>query len=351
MRKRFLGFMLMFITLVPAVAIGRVVDNRFIDKALYKNIYPSTLNGRVQNAATQAQIKDDIDTEIQFDAKTSQSNDRYYQVQSNNNKSQTESNTESDTGVSNTSKGNKSSSNRNVVKRKTTVRTATRNKTTASSNDSRRVVSRSSSSSNVKPTSTTQRSVSRQIVPRTSSIRANLIRSESNTSSNNQTRMSSQQCFANYKECMDRYCERQETAYNRCYCSAKLAKIDSKYQDRIDYLIQEIIKLKYTSNATDEEIKSYWDSTIGVYTNTNPWVNIDNALNIDWATTESRIRGQNAFTTGHSYCANYLRACSYMSTNLRDAYKSEIERDCATYEKGLSRIQIAAESVIESYKK
>ena len=163
------------------------------------------------------------------------------------------------------------------------------------------------------------------------------------------TRLSSQQCFANYKECMDSYCERNDTAYNRCFCSARLSQIDSQYKTRIDDLIEQIIKLKYNTDATDAEIKAYWDATVGTYTGTNPWANIDNALNIDWADTETRFRGQNAFTTGHSYCVSTLRACSYMATNLRDAYKSEIERDCSTYERGLERIQMAAESVIESY--
>ena len=148
------------------------------------------------------------------------------------------------------------------------------------------------------------------------------------------------------------YCMREDTAYNRCYCSAKLAQIDSKYQNKIDNLLQQIVRLQYgASDATSAEIKEYWDQTIGVYTNDNPWVNIENALNIEWADAQSRTRGQNAFNTGHEYCVQHLRACSYMASNLRDAYKSEIARDCETYEKSLQRIQNAAESVIESYKK
>ena len=146
------------------------------------------------------------------------------------------------------------------------------------------------------------------------------------------------------------YCQREDTAYNRCYCSAKLAQIDSKYQNKIDSLIQQIIKLQYNTSVTDDEIKEYWDQTVGSYTGDNPWVNIDNALNIEWADTQSRVRGQNAFNTGHEYCVQNLRACSYMATNLRDAYKSDIARDCATYEKSLQKIKAAAESVIESYK-
>ena len=107
----------------------------------------------------------------------------------------------------------------------------------------------------------------------------------------------------------------------------------------------------YNTDATDAEIKAYWDSTVGVYTGTNPWVSLDNALNINWADMESRVRGQNAFGAGHTYCKNHLRACNYMSNNMRDAYKTEITRDCAAYESSLEKIQNAAESVIETYKK
>ncbi len=39
-----------------------------------------------------------------------------------------------------------------------------------------------------------------------------------------------------------------------------------------------------------------------------------------------------------------------MASNLRDAYKSEIARDCSTYEDTLKKIKNIAESVIEHYK-
>ena len=67
-------------------------------------------------------------------------------------------------------------------------------------------------------------------------------------------------------------------------------------------MIQQIIKLQYGTSTTSDEIKEYWDKTVGIQTNDNPWVNIDNALNIEWADTQSRVRGQNAFNTGHQYC-------------------------------------------------
>lgn len=163
-------------------------------------------------------------------------------------------------------------------------------------------------------------------------------------------RMSSGQCMTGYTECMDMYCEREQTDYNRCYCSAKLAQIDSTYKDAIDSLIKQILTIKNTNNWSDSEMDEYWMSTVGKYSDTNSWTNIDNALNINWADTESRVRGQNAFVTGHDYCVQYLRGCSYMATNLRDAYKSQINRDCATYEQSLGRLKNAAESIVEMYK-
>ena len=163
-------------------------------------------------------------------------------------------------------------------------------------------------------------------------------------------RMSSGQCMTGYTECMDMYCEREQTDYNRCYCSAKLAQIDSTYKDAIDSLIKQILTIKNTNSWSDSEMDEYWMSTVGKYSDTNSWTNIDNALNINWADTESRVRGQNAFVTGHDYCVQYLRGCSYMATNLRDAYKSQINRDCATYEQSLGRLKNAAESIVEMYK-
>ncbi len=232
---------------------------------------------------------------------------------------------------------------RRVVPRSNTARSATNNSAMRNtySNNNRGVVARSSARNNTARAATNVRTT-------------NLRRSTTitNTSSTNGT---SQKCFANYKECMEMYCLREDTAYNRCYCSAKLAQIDSKYQKTIDEKIQRIIELQNTTikpSSDNEEMTSvekYWNETVGQYTGTNPWVNIDNALKIDWASTESRVRGQNAFNTGHEYCVGYLRACSYMASNLRDAYKSEIARDCAAYESTLQKIQNAAESVIANY--
>ena len=163
-------------------------------------------------------------------------------------------------------------------------------------------------------------------------------------------RMTSSQCFANYAECMDQYCERPETAYNRCYCSSKLAQIDSEYQSTIDSMMKDISNVQNTNQWSDQEMNEYWQEKVGNYTDTNTWAALDEALNIDWASTENRIRGQNAFVTGHEYCSSYLRGCYYMAGNLRDAYRTQIARDCDAYEYSLQKIKTAAESIIEANK-
>ena len=320
MGRRISIFILFFVTAVSVNTTTWAAVDKFINKTMYDNIYPSTLNQNVQNAGIDAQMS------------------------------------QKKPSITNTT-GTKTTGRRRVVKRPTKARAATTNtpaKQNTTNSTRRRVVARPNMTRN-KTNAAVRSNTKRRIVARNAApvnrARSGKVARNTNASSGNTKykKLPSAQCFANYKECMDSYCERADTAYNRCYCAARLAQIDAKYQNKIDSLIQQIIKLKYNTDATDAEIKSYWDASVGTYTGTNPWVSIDNALNINWADTESRVRGQNAFNTGHSYCVNYLRSCSYMASNLRDAYKSEIERDCSTYEKGLERIQLAAESVIESY--
>lgn len=164
-------------------------------------------------------------------------------------------------------------------------------------------------------------------------------------------RVSSARCLADYAACMNSYCERANTAYNRCYCSSKLSQIDAKYQNKIDSLITQILTLKTANQWSDSEMNEYWMNNVGKYYGENSWTNIDSALSgINWTDLDSRVRGQNAFATGHQFCAQHLEGCYYMATNLRDAYRSEISRDCASYEQYLYAIQSAAESIVESYK-
>lgn len=219
---------------------------------------------------------------------------------------------------------------------------------TVNSYPQRRVVARPNTARNATNT-TTGRPITTRANKNTNSARY-----QNNTNARNATQttgqVSSVRCMTDYTECMNNYCERPKTAYNRCYCSSKLAQIDYKYKTEIDNLIKQILTIQGTNKWSDDEMNSYWMETIGKYNNTNSWTNLDNALNIDWASMESRVRGQTAFTTGHDYCVQHLQGCAYMLSNLRDAYKSEIGRDCATYESSLIQLKNAAESIISSYK-
>ncbi len=176
-----------------------------------------------------------------------------------------------------------------------------------------------------------------------------VMRTAGNTTVINYDGISTARCLADYTECMDRYCVREETRYNRCYCSAKLAQIDAKYQNTINDLIIQIIQLRGDGTWSEAEMNQYWMERVGNYVGENSWENLNNALNIQWPTPDERNRGQNAFLTGHDYCINHLRACAAGASNLRDAYRSQISRDCQTYEKHLLRIKTAAESIVQNY--
>ena len=215
--------------------------------------------------------------------------------------------------------------------------------TNQNSNSQRRVVARSGTGG-----------VTMHTAARTSRDDGNVSTARQSTSAVYTTEVepiSSARCMADYASCMDGYCKRANTEYNRCYCSAKLAQIDSKYQPEIDSLIKEILSLKTEKHWTDEEMNEYWMETVGKYTGDNSWENLDQALDIDWASMASSVRGQQAFATGHQYCVQHLRGCAYMQTNMRDAYRSEIARDCTAYESSLQKLKNAAESIVESYQK
>ena len=236
-----------------------------------------------------------------------------------------------------------------------------------STNDTRRVIPRSAARvATVSSQRTNQPVTNRRVVPRAAqrvqnSPNANVVRAAvqqrtpANTvrsvNQNTAGNVSSARCMSDYTECMNNYCMREKTAYNRCYCSAKLAQIDATYKNDIDKLIMQIAALKNGNNSINtDEINQYWMDTIGKYYGENSWENIDNALDgIDWSTFESRVRGQQAFATGHEYCSQHLRGCFYMANNLRDAYRSQISRDCAVYENNLQKIKAAAETLLSTY--
>ena len=233
---------------------------------------------------------------------------------------------------------------RRVVPRRTASSTANRLMIGTSPNPGR---------SGITPTGASRtQNKSRNVVARSGRLAdIAMVRTASNNTLNQTAeRASSARCLADYSECMDMYCEREDSAYNRCYCSAKLSQIDAKYQSAIESLVLQIQQLKNENKWSDAKMNEYWMDKVGKYAGTNRWTTIDNATNINWADFESKVRGQNAFNTGHEYCVQHLQGCYYMIRNLRDAYRSEITRDCKAYEDNLLLIKNAAESIVDSYK-
>ncbi len=236
----------------------------------------------------------------------------------------------------------------------------------------RRVVSRSTSQSTARAattttapaTNSTRRVVARAASPRVESSPARgATRGIAQRTAQNKTRATANvtetvtvtydvpttRCLAGYTECMDNYCTRANTAYNRCYCSARLTQIDSKYQDEINDMTLQIIRLRGGGQWTDEEMNEYWMERVGGYVGENSWMRLENAIDIDWPTPEERLQGQTVFLTGHEYCVAHLKNCASMASNMRDAYRSRISRDCDTYEQNMQRIHNAAAAMIEYY--
>ncbi len=234
---------------------------------------------------------------------------------------------------------------RHVVPRRasaaTTARTAT-GVNVPTQNSTRRVVARAATNQNTTPKNT------RRVVARSARENARVTADTTETVTVTYD-VPTTRCLAGYTECMDNYCARANTAYNRCYCSARLTQIDSKYQDEINDMTLQIIRLRGGGQWTDAEMNEYWMERIGQYVGENSWMRLENAIDIDWPTPEERIQGQNVFLTGHEYCVAHLRNCASMASNMRDAYRSRISRDCDAYEQNMQRIHDAAAAMIEYY--
>ncbi|GHT57786.1 hypothetical protein FACS18945_2820 [Bacteroidia bacterium] len=151
---------------------------------------------------------------------------------------------------------------------------------------------------------------------------------------------------------MDGYCERTNAAYNRCYCSARLAQVDAAFKPAIEDILQQIVIAQggRDNYLTDEELEDLWQGTFFQHVGINDMASLNEKLSsINWADTESRVRGQNAFVVGHEWCTQHLTGCYYMASQLRDAYRSEIARDCGTYEKYLEAMKLVAEQALASF--
>ena len=242
-------------------------------------------------------------------------------------------------------KTKRASEPRRVVPRRASAANTARAATGANAptqNSTRRVVARAATNQNTAPKNT------RRVVARTARENARVTADTTETVTVTYD-VPTTRCLAGYTECMDNYCARANTAYNRCYCSARLTQIDSKYQDEINEMTLQIIRLRGGGQWTDAEMNEYWMERIGQYVGENSWMRLENAIDSDWPTPEERIQGQNVFLTGHEYCVAHLRNCTSMASNMRDAYRSRISRDCDAYEQNMQRIHDAAAAMIEYY--
>ena len=192
----------------------------------------------------------------------------------------------------------------------------------------------------------------RQVVPRATTSRGGPISAERTQSTvyNPTSSMSIEQCLAGYADCMDGYCARPNTAYNRCYCSTRLAQIDGTYRPAINDALRQIVILQSGGNPgaqiTDAELETLWGETFAASGN-NSMANLGATLSgINFSDFESRARGPNAFMAGHEYCMQHLPPCFYAAQNLLGIYRSTIAKDCAAYETQLRRTLTAAEAVL-----
>lgn len=161
--------------------------------------------------------------------------------------------------------------------------------------------------------------------------------------------ITSARCMADYENCMNAYCARPDTMYNRCYCSGELTRIETTLRPSVEEVLRQLVILKGGGSVmSDAELEELWQNTFYEYLGTNDMANLNDALNITWPDESENMRGQNAFNIGHEYCVQHLTGCFYMASNLRDVYRSGISRDCATYENYLNKIKRAGEMVLDS---
>ncbi|NMA32798.1 MAG: hypothetical protein GX944_02615 [Alphaproteobacteria bacterium] len=202
-----------------------------------------------------------------------------------------------------------------------------------------------------------QNNQSRRVVMRSSRVNpsvSNRITAIPNSNiTNSENSIGASRCLADYRACMDGYCKRQNTPYNRCYCSDELIEIETNLRPAVEDVLGQLFMIKNgglpNSGITDSELEELWQNTFYQHTGTNDMVSLNEALNISWPDENDNVRGQTAFLIGHDYCIQHLRGCFYMISNLRDSYKSEISRDCTVYKTYLNKLKTAGESIIANF--
>ncbi|MCL2369527.1 MAG: hypothetical protein FWC83_02525, partial [Alphaproteobacteria bacterium] len=160
-----------------------------------------------------------------------------------------------------------------------------------------------------------------------------------------------EQCLALYTECMNSYCERPGTSYNRCFCSPRLAEIQEYYRPRIDAIMRQIVIVQnggqLSEGMSDAELEYWWSRTI--LTGNNSLLNLNASLNaVDFPTSESMLRGRNAFNIGHEFCIRNLVPCAHAANNMIGVYRNAIARDCTAYQNQMRQLLRAAEIVLLS---
>ncbi|MDR0449583.1 MAG: hypothetical protein LBG89_03975 [Rickettsiales bacterium] len=125
------------------------------------------------------------------------------------------------------------------------------------------------------------------------------------------------QCMSEYKKCMDSYCHRPNTKWDRCYCSPRMAQLDGQFQPKIEKAERLLVALSISGKNAD-----YADLAAGI--------------EFDWASAETRIQGQEAFTTAARVCNERLRPCFSVAGQLVNLYRSEMNKDCQRYEANLN---------------
>lgn len=251
--------------------------------------------------------------------------------------------------VSTTTGGTQNAVNRRVVAR--SGRMPTTNVARAATTTGGAIMARSGAMAPAS-VSSTRTGVTRRISPRGSvarNSRTDNSGAATTINSTSGTYVSSGRCLADYMDCMNSYCARQDTPYNRCFCSSKLSQIESTYQPQIDSLIQQILRAQDNTSWTDAEMSEYWRDKMGQFVDVDSWARLDDALNIDWPDADLRMQGQDAYNMGHEYCVSHLVNCAYATQNMRDVYRSEIAGDCSRYEKSLNKLKTALESALDTY--
>ncbi|MDR1826583.1 MAG: hypothetical protein LBQ49_02725 [Rickettsiales bacterium] len=158
-----------------------------------------------------------------------------------------------------------------------------------------------------------------------------------------------ERCLSDYSDCMDNYCRRSGTKYDRCYCSAKLQQLDAEYKPAIDAIVRQVMIKQSGGDIIDgmsqEEINEYWKNTF----DSDAMANLAGALDISWAGTESSVRGQNAFVAGDDFCKQHLAGCFHMASNMKSMYRTTIGQDCKKYETYLQKMKYGAEQLLLQY--